>query len=141
MWNMTVSAAHARLPTFVENRLPQIREACRRYYVRHLYLYGSAVTDQYRPTESDLDFMVDFLPEARSRYDGPLRHRLRGMPNASPYPANYRALASALEELFSDCTAASDGPPRIDIGTYGCINNEYFKRLVDAQKVELYAIP
>ena len=128
------------MPGWVAERLPTIVDACRRYHVERLYLYGSASTGRYRPGVSDLDFMVDFLPEARVRYDGHPRHRFRGMPDAHPYPANYRALTSALQDLFSDCPAA-DGRPLIDIGTYKCINNEHFKSMVDAQKIQLYAGP
>ena len=76
--------------------------------------------------------MVEFLPEARTHYRGSSRHHLYGTPNGPPYPANYRALTFALEKLFPDCS-------RIDIGTYGCIDNKYFKKMVDAHKIQLYA--
>lgn len=132
--NMSTIANCSQLPTFLEECLPQIREACRKFYVQRLYLYGSAVTDDFRPEESDLDFLVDFLPEARKHYHGSSKHHLYGTPDGPQYPANYRALAFALRELLPDCS-------RIDIGTYGCIDNEYFKKAVDAHKVELYASP
>lgn len=37
---------------------------CRRYHVRELALFGSAVRGQVR-LDSDLDFLVEFEPEAR----------------------------------------------------------------------------
>jgi uncharacterized protein len=44
-------------------RLPrqQIEEVCRRYSVRELSLFGSAVSGEFTP-QSDLDFLVEFQP-------------------------------------------------------------------------------
>lgn len=46
--------------------LPQagIVEICRRHEVRELSLFGSAARGEMRP-DSDFDFLVDFLPDAR----------------------------------------------------------------------------
>ncbi len=41
-----------------------IEEVCRRYGVRELSLFGSAARGEMHP-ESDVDFMVEFEPEAR----------------------------------------------------------------------------
>ena len=38
---------------------PSLAEVCRRYGVRELSLFGSAVRDEMRP-ESDIDIMVEF---------------------------------------------------------------------------------
>lgn len=135
---MSVKAVLPRLPAFVRDRLPQIREACKRYRVERLYLYGSAVTGEHR-LGSDLDFMVDFLAEARYQYDGHPRHHIFGKANGSPYPANYRAFTAALEDIFSDTLDPANGRASIDIGTYGCISNSHFKKAVDSQKIEIYA--
>ena len=43
--------------------LTEIAELCRRYRVRELSLFGSALRDDFRP-DSDLDFLVLFQPEA-----------------------------------------------------------------------------
>jgi uncharacterized protein len=47
-------------------RIPEaeISEVCRRYGVKELSIFGSAVRGELRP-ESDIDFLVDFLPGAR----------------------------------------------------------------------------
>ena len=47
-------------------RLPEaeIGEICRRYRVKELSVFGSAARGELRP-ESDGDFLVDFLPDAR----------------------------------------------------------------------------
>jgi uncharacterized protein len=42
----------------------QIAEICRRYQVRELSVFGSAVRGELRP-DSDVDLLVDFQPEAR----------------------------------------------------------------------------
>jgi len=41
-----------------------IAEICRRYQVKELAVFGSAVRGELRP-DSDIDLLVDFLPEAR----------------------------------------------------------------------------
>jgi len=41
-----------------------IAELCRRYQVKELFLFGSAARGEMRP-ESDIDLLVDFLPDAR----------------------------------------------------------------------------
>ena len=42
----------------------EIADVCRRHQVRELSLFGSAARGQMRP-DSDVDFLVDFLPGAR----------------------------------------------------------------------------
>ena len=49
-------SAHIRLdPEF-------IAEFCRRHHVQRLSLFGSVLTDRFRP-ESDVDFLIEFEPE------------------------------------------------------------------------------
>ncbi len=42
----------------------QIAEICRHQQVKELCLFGSAARGEMRP-DSDIDFLVDFLPDAR----------------------------------------------------------------------------
>ncbi len=42
----------------------EIAEICRRYQVKELAVFGSAARGELRP-DSDIDLLVDFLPEAR----------------------------------------------------------------------------
>lgn len=44
--------------------LAEIRAICRRYGVRELALFGSALRDDFGP-ESDLDLLVEFEPDVR----------------------------------------------------------------------------
>ena len=40
-----------------------IARACERYGVARLRVFGSVVTGQFDPRRSDVDFLVDFLPD------------------------------------------------------------------------------
>jgi uncharacterized protein len=42
----------------------KLMDLCRRYGVRELSLFGSAVRNEMRP-ESDIDFLEEFLPDAQ----------------------------------------------------------------------------
>jgi uncharacterized protein len=44
-----------------------IRDLCRRYQVRELSVFGSALDDRFTP-QSDLDLLVEFHPEARAGF-------------------------------------------------------------------------
>ena len=46
------------------SKFPEIAAICRRYAVRELSLFGSALGPNFR-VDSDLDFLVDFHPDAR----------------------------------------------------------------------------
>ena len=41
--------------------MEEIIELCRRHYVRRLALFGSILTDEFRP-DSDVDMLVEFEP-------------------------------------------------------------------------------
>jgi predicted nucleotidyltransferase len=41
-----------------------VAELCRKYHIRELSLFGSAVRGQLRP-DSDIDLLVDFEPDSR----------------------------------------------------------------------------
>src|SRR5438046_2314951 len=43
---------------------PAIHELCRRYSVKELAVFGSALRHDFRP-DSDVDFLVEFQPDAR----------------------------------------------------------------------------
>lgn len=44
----------------LEDRLDAITALCRKYGVVRLDVFGSAVREDFRPGESDVDFLVDF---------------------------------------------------------------------------------
>lgn len=47
----------------IRNKLPQIQEICKRYHVRELSLFGSALRSDFGK-HSDYDFLVEFQPAA-----------------------------------------------------------------------------
>ncbi len=46
----------------LEDKLPAIAQACGRFGVSRLDVFGSALRDDFRPGESDLDLLVEFVP-------------------------------------------------------------------------------
>ena len=67
----------------VEERIDEIERLCREHDVARLELFGSAASGEFRPGESDLDFLVSFEPRP-----------------AGSRPAPYFRLAAALQDLF-----------------------------------------
>lgn len=55
----------------IANNQSALVEICRRHGVRKLEVFGSAVGEEFDPTTSDIDFVVDFLdygPGVADRY-------------------------------------------------------------------------
>ena len=48
----------------ISSHREELRELCRRFHVRRLDLFGSAMGDDFDPAHSDLDFLVEFDPRA-----------------------------------------------------------------------------
>ena len=98
----------------VEQKRSQIVALCRDYGVQRLELFGSAATDEdYDPGRSDLDFLVEFMPN----------HQL------GPWLRDYFALKEELEQLL-------DRP--VDLVMASALKNPYFVREVDRTRQPLY---
>ena len=95
-----------------EQQKRQLAELCRRFEVKRLDLFGSATTDEFK-AESDLDFVVEFVPE--------------GWEGAAD---RYFGLLFALEELFGR---------KIDLVTRRSIRNPFFRRGVESTRRLVYA--
>ena len=91
----------------------QISVLCERYHVKRLDLFGSAVRDDFDPSSSDVDLLVEF----------------EDMPPAA-YAQAYFGLLQELEQLFSR---------PVDLVTAPSLTNPYFKQRVDETKASLYA--
>lgn len=91
----------------------QLAELCRRYGVRRLEVFGSAVADDFEPSRSDLDFLVD--------YDDP---------DGGDPVDRYFGLLEGLERLFER---------RVDLVVARAMSNPYFIRQVNAQRRLVYA--
>ena len=46
----------------LENHKDAIAGLCRKYSVQRLFAFGSAIRDDFRPGESDVDLLVEFAP-------------------------------------------------------------------------------
>jgi len=44
--------------SLLENHKEAIAELCRKYSVQRLFAFGSAIRDDFRPGESDVDLLV-----------------------------------------------------------------------------------
>jgi len=88
-------------------------DICRRYRVKRLVLFGSALRSDFAPERSDLDFLVEFEPiDAGARADA------------------YFGLLFDLEELF--------GRP-IDLVETGAVRNPYVRRTINRYQETVYA--
>jgi predicted nucleotidyltransferase len=97
----------------IEQHTAELQELCRRYQVKTLELFGSAADGTWESQRSDLDFLVEFLPEAAGRIF-----------------SGYFDLKDALEDLFGH---------KVDLVMPGAIRNPYFLRAVNRQRRLLYA--
>lgn len=97
----------------VERHRGAIEELCRRYGVRTLDVFGSATTDEFDVTRSDVDFLVEF------DLDAPGMTAL----------GQYFGFKEELERLL--------GRP-VDL-IEGRLRNPYFRRSVEATREPLYA--
>jgi predicted nucleotidyltransferase len=47
----------------LEQKRQAVAEACRRFSVVRLYVFGSSLRDDFRPESSDIDLLVEFQPD------------------------------------------------------------------------------
>lgn len=97
----------------IEDQRSQVAELCRRLRVRRLELFGSAARDDFDPTRSDIDVLVEFEPDS-----------------SVPALEAYFGLKEALEALFGR---------RVDLVMPGAIKNPYIKADIDRSRRLLYA--
>ncbi len=97
----------------VEENTLELKRLCLRYGVGRLELFGSATTGEVREGESDLDFLVEFLPTATANYAD-----------------NFFGLLESLEQLF--------GRP-VDLVVERAIKNPYFRESIEETKSLIYA--
>lgn len=98
--------------TAISAQRDAIADACRRFDVSALAVFGSAATDEF-DDRSDVDLLVSFDQDsALGRYDA------------------YFGLKEELEQLF--------GRP-VDLVDPSALDNPYFARSVEATRHDLYA--
>jgi len=89
-----------------------IAAVCKRFGVRRLSVFGSAVTGDFSPGRSDVDFLVEFDTDLDSRFDA------------------YFGLKDELERILGR---------RIDLVMPKSLDNPYFAASVERSRQEIYA--
>ena len=99
---------------FLESSREALETLCQEYRVARLEIFGSAVAGGFSPETSDLDFLVEFLPDQ----------------DLGPWLAHYFAFRDELVRLF--------GRP-VDLVMPAAMKNPYFIREVARTRKLLYA--
>ena len=102
-----------KFQSILESGEPRVAQLCRDLSVRELRLFGSAATDKFDESRSDVDLVVDFA-------DG----------DKPGIADRYLALAEGLEEIFHR---------PVDLVTTRAIRNPIFRRIVDETGRLIYA--
>ncbi len=97
----------------LEDKTDAIAALCRKYSVVRLYAFGSALRDDFRPGESDIDLLVEFAPIGGH--------------------AKMHAFFDMRDELQALLGT------KVDLVMAGAVRNEYISREIDATKRMLYA--
>jgi uncharacterized protein len=90
-----------------------VERLCRELGVKRLDLFGSATCDAFDPERSDLDFLVEFLPEA-----------------SKPWMGEYTDLREGLEKIFER---------KVDVVPIKQFKNRFFREAVKRSRRPLYA--
>ncbi|MDG2616150.1 nucleotidyltransferase domain-containing protein [Thermoleptolyngbya sichuanensis XZ-Cy5] len=63
-----IAPALAANLTYIKLDRAKLADFCQKHRIRKLSLFGSILRDDFYPDRSDVDFLVEFLPEARIGY-------------------------------------------------------------------------
>jgi len=97
----------------IQDKIDAIADLCRKYGVVQLHIFGSATRDDFRPGESDFDFLVDF-----------------GLMDGHAKAHAYFDLLDELEGLLG---------ARVDLVMVSAVKNRYIARDIERTKQMLYA--
>ena len=92
----------------------EIATMCRKYAVKRLWVFGSAVTEKFDSARSDVDFLVEYRPGT----------------NLGPWLGDYFDFKEALEALLGRS---------VDLIEKQAIKNPYFLRNITIQERLLFA--
>jgi predicted nucleotidyltransferase len=98
---------------FIHAKREQIAELCRTHHVKRLSIFGSALRDDFDPSCSDVDVIVEF----------------ETMP-IEMYSDNKHALRDALEITFQR---------KVDLLVWEYVRNPYIRRELESSHEMLYA--
>ena len=97
----------------IETRRTELAEICRRFHVRRLDVFGSAAGDDFHPSRSDVDLLVEFDGGSKLK---PLHQ--------------YFGLKEALETLL-------DRP--VDLVVASAVKNPYISKSIEETREIVYA--
>ena len=95
----------------IKNHISDISVLCTTHGVKHLYAFGSVLTDQFN-TDSDVDLLVNFLPIS-----------------VTEYADNYYHLKFSLEAILNR---------RVDLLEEKALKHPFFIKAIENQKQLLY---
>lgn len=98
----------------VENKIDAIKSLCGKYRINRLELFGSASDGTFLPGESDIDFLVEFLPGA----------------DLGPWMSRYFEFRDELEKTLGS---------KVDLVMVTALKNPYFISEVNRTRSLLYA--
>jgi len=102
-----------RMIDIIQHRRDELADICRRHAVLSLEVFGSAVDGSFDPARSDLDFLVEFRPEAAAR----------------PFHGFFD-LRNDLTNLFGR---------KVDLVMPAAIRNPRLRAAIDRQRMPIYA--
>lgn len=112
-WAGILRGVRCAVNNLLSSRREAIGKLCARYGVSHLAAFGSALRDDFKPGESDVDLLVEFVPMAPyARVDA------------------YFGLRDELQVLLGQ---------EIDLVMAGAVKNPYVARDIERTKQLLYA--
>jgi len=97
----------------LEEKRQAVVQACRRFGVARMYVFGSALRDDFRPGDSDVDLLVEFEP------------------------MNPHDLVDAYFDLLNELRSILDAP--VDLVMSDAVKNRYIAADIERTKQVLYA--
>lgn len=96
----------------ITDRLKDFKDLCMVHGVRELYAFGSAITDDFDPDRSDIDFLVEIDD-----------------PNPLERGEKLLSLWDTFESFFHR---------KVDLLTSDSLKNPYLKKIIDDTKILIY---
>jgi len=101
-----------KLKDSIQNKLVDFTALCELYNVKKMYAFGSATTDRFDETTSDIDLLVEL------EVNDPLEKGEKLL-----------AIWDKLEEFFQK---------KVDLLTYSSLKNPVLRKNIDATKILIY---
>jgi predicted nucleotidyltransferase len=100
----------------IEDKADAVAGVCREFGVARLELFGSACTAEFDPGRSDLDFLVEFLPDT----------------DLGPWLSRLFELRTALSQLYGRT---------VDLIMASALRDPWFRREAEKTRTMIYHAP